>query len=272
MSQGARVRPTKKCLDQLGVPLPTVDVSLSDVAAEPLPTAQNFPERYEANGLTRVLSLKDRIWFKLKTSRWRGAVVRLTDDELRLEEESQGGDPCITHDHRWWVGAVGSREAGSRTDFYAEVAAMSACPVSPDKKDGIDTDALLPQEWDRKRLRAETAYAERVVYERIMVLAAARSLRSGKVIEASFERFSMGVVVRADRGQQFVAFIARNVFDPKRLAAMMDSLPGISKDDWGPEPGGIADLKPASGEIIWSAILPTEVADQILEQVPWSDD
>lgn len=147
-----------------------------------------------------------------------------------------------------------------------------SCPISSEKRHGIDTDILLPQEWDRNRLKAEIAYAEYRAYEEIMIMATARSLRSGKVVTAEFSQFSMGVLVRADQGQQFVAFIARNVFDPKRLAVMMNALPGITADDWGPEPGGIADLRPGSGEIIWSAVLEPETADRILDIVPWSAD
>lgn len=247
---------------------------LSALNNEPVPFAQDFPDRFEAGGLRRIRSLTDRVWFKLKTGRWRGAVVRLSSNELAAEARvcgEQGTDPCITQEHRWWLGAAGVREDGSRTDFYEEVARAAACPASPEKRNGVDTDKLLPQDWDRKRLRAELAFAERHVYQKVMLQATAASLRSGKVVSAEFSEFSMGVVVRADRGQQFVAFIARNVFDPKRLAVMMDSLPGVQTDEWGPEPGGIADLQPAPGEIIWSALLSPEVADRILDLVPYSE-
>lgn len=275
MPKGMGVRPTKKCLDQLSVSVPTVDTALSELPFDPIPIVQDFPQRYAAGGLRRILALKDRVWFKLKTGRWRGAVVRLTTSELQAEATQSAGldeDPCLTNEYRWWLGAVGTREAGSRTDFYEEVARSAACAVTPEKKDGIDTDPLLPQDWDRKRIRAEVSYSERQIYRAVMVEATARSLRSGKVITADFAEFSMGVVVRADRGEQFVAFIARNVFDPVRLAVMMDALPGVAPEDWGPEPMGIANLKPDSGEIIWSAWLTTEAADQILGIAPPSDD
>lgn len=273
MSAGSfGVRPTKKVLDDLGCQVPTIDKSLSSIDVDPLRSAQSFPDRYEANSLRRIVSLKDRVWFKLKTARWRGAVVRLTDAELSCQADPNDDEPCMTDQHRWWVGAVGSREDGSRTDFYSQLEAETSCTASPTKKDGVNTDQLLPRAWDRRRLKAEISYAEVHAYEQIMLEAAARSLRSGKIVTASFAHFSMGVVIRADSGQQFVAFIAQNVFDPKRLAVMMSALPGVAPDDWAPEPGGIADLNPRSGEIIWSAVLTTDAADQILERVPWSDD
>ncbi|QKE83392.1 hypothetical protein [Arthrobacter sp. NEB 688] len=274
MPGGERVRPTKLCLDALGVAPPTIDRSLADLDAGLLVSAQSLPERYGSGAAQRIRSLKDRVWFKVKTGRWRGAATRLTDVDLAREASAareQGIEPDTTSAHRWWLGAAGWREDGSPTDFYSDVAVGAHCPRTPAKPDGVDTDRLLPHDWDRRRLRAELAFSERDVYRRVMIMAAARSLRTGKVITAGFERFDMGVVVRADRGDQFVALIARNVFDPTRLAVMLDSLPGVDHDDWQPEPGGIAGIQPGAGEVIWSAVLTPEAADQILELEPRGD-
>lgn len=271
MPGGEQVRPTKLCLDAMGVAPPTIDQSLADIDAGPLASAQTLPEKFEAGAAQRIRSLRDRVWFKVKTGRWRGAATRLTDSDLAREAsdaDEQGIEPDITSAHRWWLGAAGWREDGSPTDFYSDVSGDARCPRTPSKPDGVDTDRLLPHDWDRRRLRAELAFSERDVYRRVMILAAARSLRTGKIITAGFDRFDMGVVVRADRGEQFVAFIARNVFDPKRLAVMLDSLPGVDHDDWQPEPGGIAGIEPAPGQIIWSAVLTPEAADHILELEP----
>ena len=84
MAEGA-VRPTKRCLDQLGLQPPTVDVPLHTLSAEPIEYAQSIPERFEAGGAKRIRSLRDRVWFKVKTSRWRGAVTRLTDADLAAD-------------------------------------------------------------------------------------------------------------------------------------------------------------------------------------------
>lgn len=79
------VRPTKRCLEDLSISPPTVDIPLSALNNEPVPFAQDFPDRFEAGGLRRIRSLTDRVWFKLKTGRWRGAVVRLSSNELAAE-------------------------------------------------------------------------------------------------------------------------------------------------------------------------------------------
>lgn len=271
----AVVRPTKRCLDDLGLKPPSIDQPLAFVDSAVVASAQSLPARFESGTVERVRSVKDRVWFKVKTGRWRACATRLTDADLRREQveaEERGADPDIDERQRWWLGAAGQREEGSRSDFYAGLSARLACSATADKPHGIDSDSLLPKDWDRRRLRAELAYREQSVYREVMLIATAQSLRTGKVVTADFERFSMGVVVRADRGEQYVAFIARNVFDPKRLAIMMASLPGVDPEDWQPEPGGIADLQPSSGEIIWSAILSTDAADHVLERHPWAED
>lgn len=210
-------------LDELGIALPTADVPLHLLTDEPIPAAQSHPERFEAGGVERVKALRDRVWFKLKSGRWRGAVVRLTDRELVSEAETHDGDTLDASD-RWWLGAAGLREDGSRRDFYATVAAQAQCERSPQNPDGVNTDDLLPQGWDRKRLRLERAYQQRKVFEEVLITAAARSLLTGKAVMADFSVYSMGVLIRADRGEQYVAFIAKNVLDVRVLAVMLDSI------------------------------------------------
>lgn len=43
-------------------------------------------------------------------------------------------------------------------------------------------------------------------------------------------------------------------------------VPGVAPDDWQPEPSPLAEMNPGSGEIIWSTLFPSEVADEILDQ------
>lgn len=263
-SVARRVRPTLRCLKDVGAEIPTLDQPLDAIPDSPVKEAQNIPVAWEAGGVRRIRSLKDRVWFKVKTSRWRAAVTRLRDEDTAF-------GPLLVDGHRWWLCAAGHREDGSRDDFYAALEAECSAQKSADKPNGIDTDSLLPREWDLKRLRAETALLERLTYEHVAVEAAARSLRTGKVVTAQFPAFSMGVLVRADRGEQFIAFIARDVYDPRQLAVMLDSFPRIANNDWAAEPGGIANLQPRSGEVVWSALLDPAVADEYLERVPPHD-
>lgn len=263
-SQTSHVRPTLRCLKSMGVDVPTLDQPLHALAHSPVKEAQAIPAVWEAGGVERIRSLKDRVWFKVKTSRSRAAATRLSDDDTAFETLVDAG-------HRWWLGAAGHREDGSKGDFYAALEADCAAAKTPAKPHGIDTDFLLPTEWDGKRVRAEDAFNARAVYEQVAVEAAARSLRTGKVVTAQFPTFAMGVLVRADRGEQFIAFIARDVYDPRQLAVMLDSFPLIDNTDWAAEPGGIANLQPRTGEIVWSAPLDPATADAYLDRVPAPD-
>src|SRR5699024_9182076 len=58
------------------------------------------------------------------------------------------GELAIAAPDRWWLGAVGMREDGSRRDFYEVIASASQCAKTPEKRDGVSTDRLLPQSWD----------------------------------------------------------------------------------------------------------------------------
>lgn len=267
MSQDWGVRPTRKCLDALGISPPTLDVPLHLVEADPITVAQSFPATLESGGLARIVGVKDRVWFKLKTGRWRGAVTQLTDQEL-VDEGGESDSFAIPSRHRWWLGSVGRREEGSKDDFYAQLLAECARPWSPDKPHRVDSSHLLPQPWDLKRLRAELALAQVQAYESALVEAAARSLRCGQVVTAQLPGLAMGVLIRADGPDQYVAFIAEGVYDPNVLAVMMSTLPGVDLADWAPEPGSYAGLHPASGQIVWSAPLSTEAAAEILQACP----
>ncbi|WP_322613047.1 hypothetical protein [Dermacoccus abyssi] len=269
------VRPTRRCLDSLEIEIPKLDAPLHLLAHELVEEAQSLPARMLAGRATRIGVLKDRVWFKVKRGRWRGVATRLTDADLHENarlDDAAGWTRSVNESSRWWLGAAGWREDGARRDFYTRIESECRCVWSEAKKDRINTDTLLPQEWDRRRIIAERAVAEQRAYRTVMMQCAARSLRSGKIVMAHFDAFAMGVLIRADRGEQFVAFIARQVYDPKRLAVMMSALPGVSGDDWGPEPAGIADLAPGPGEVVWSAVLTPEAANAILDAVPWSDE
>jgi hypothetical protein len=49
------------------------------------------------------------------------------------------------------------------------------------------------------------------------------------------------------------------------FALLLDCVPGVAPEDWQPEPSPLAEMKPGSGEIIWSTLFPSQVADAILD-------
>ena len=73
-------------------------------------------------------------------------------------------------------------------------------------------------------------------------------------------------LVRAENGHEaYLAIIAEGVPDPQMFALLLDCVPGVAAEDWQPEPSPLAEMDPGSGEIIWSTLFPSEVANEILD-------
>ncbi|WP_205629520.1 hypothetical protein [Jiangella muralis] len=136
------VRPTKRCLGDLDVDLPDLGASLSEVDEPVIVSAQAVPEQREAGGVERVVSLTDRVWFKVKTADRRAVVTELRGDELpEWIPRSRGA---------WWIGTAGRRQNDSpQRDFYAVL--QRECMTGKT----VSTDHLLPADWDWNRLSAE---------------------------------------------------------------------------------------------------------------------
>lgn len=75
VSEPVGVRPTKRCLGDLGVELPDLGVRLEESDQPVIVNAQAVPEQRDAGGAERVVALTDRVWFKVKTSDYRAAVT-----------------------------------------------------------------------------------------------------------------------------------------------------------------------------------------------------
>ncbi|MFK3981740.1 hypothetical protein ACI2K4_15335 [Micromonospora sp. NPDC050397] len=218
--------------------------------------AQRLPDTYAAGGVERILALTDRVWFKVKEGRWRGAAIRLP------EGDQPQGDPQI-HLAPWWLGAGGYRRDGDPSDFYASMAA--AARRDGKHQEGGSSDRWLPDEWDWKRLELEHATAWIREIRRIVCLLIVRSLRTGQSYQAVFQGYSITVLARAEGGETYLAIGTENIAGPKIFAVIMSAVPGIDSDAWLAEPGGVVGLAPAPGEIIWSTILPPTVAAELLD-------
>lgn len=60
------VRPTRSCAQALDLPIPTLDVCMSDLDHLLIKEAQRLPDTYAAGGVERILALADRVWFKVR--------------------------------------------------------------------------------------------------------------------------------------------------------------------------------------------------------------
>lgn len=251
--ESSGVRPTKRCLEDLTLPLPDLGQPLDELDDPVVACAQMVPAQRAAGGVKRVLALSDRVWFKVKTKDQRAVVTELSEVERP--------DGFRSDDGAWWIGAAGYRQSDSpQRDFYESI--KRECVFGK----RVSSDHLLPAEWDWKRLTAEQAVAWRRDMKRLVITLINMSLTTGQLAVAEFQRHRVKALVRADNGHEgYLAIIAEGVPDPAVFALLLDCVPGIAPEDWQPEPSPLAEMEPASGEIIWSTLFPPEVACAILE-------
>lgn len=251
-SEAQSVRPTKVCVEALELQLPDISVSLPDLDHPLVKEAQRLPEIHAAGGAERILSLTDRIWFKVKTGRWRGAAIRLPEAEDTIESQARLAP--------WWLGIGGYRREGDSADLYAFLESTA-------NRDG-SSDRWLPQAWDWKRLELEHIYAFTYKIRQIVCQLIARSLRDGHSYQAEFEHYRVTALARAKDGETYLLVGTENVADPNIFAVILNAVPGIDPAAWQPEPQGVAGLQPEPGEVIWSTILPPAVAVDLLDAIP----
>ena len=219
--------------------------------------AQRVPAEAESGGLERIRALTDRLWFKCKTSVFRGAVTRLTTAELE--------DRDLPSDAAWWVGAAGERKADSRSDFYGQLEREASREGRGTSE--VSSAHLLPQSIDCERFLAEAAFnAVRAIREMVLTLIA-KSLQDGRPYVAELRHHRITAMVRASDGAEaYLAVTAEGFPHSGFIAIILDSVPGIDNDDWQPEPGGILGITPDHGQIIWSTIIPPEIQADVLRR------
>jgi hypothetical protein len=256
-SKQAFVRPTKRCLDDLGLSFPTLDESLSELEHPLVKRAQLVPKEAEAGGVERLRVLTDRVWFKCKTTVYRGAVTRLTSSESR--------DRGLPDEAAWWIGAAGERKQDSRSDFYSQLEREATREGKGTR--GVSSVHLLPQEIDCERFAAEVAVQAVQAIREVVLTLIVKSLHDGRTYAAELRKHRIAAMVRAaDGAEAYLAIGAEGFPHADLIAIILDAVPGIKHDDWQPEPGGVVGITPRDGQIIWSTIIPPEIQADILER------
>ena len=216
---------------------------------------QRIPDEVAVGGGEPIRSLNDRLWWKCKTSDLRGIVTQLTPTE--------SGSKRVPIQAAWWGGAAGKRRDDSASDFYRQIAAEA---LRHGKGTGRpDTSYLLPQQIDGERLEAEVAVLAVHATRQLVLDLVVRSFHDGRSHTAVLNNHAVTAFVCAhDGAEAYLAVTAEGFIHPKMIAIILSAVPGVSHEDWQPEPGGVADIKPQPGQIIWSAIIPPEVQAAIL--------
>jgi hypothetical protein len=251
---GIPVRPTLRALKDLGLGFPQLDRALEDVGEPLIKKAQGLPSEVSAGGAERVLSLTDRVWFKVKTQDERGAAGDVPSPEGH--EVAPGG---------WWLVAAGRRQQDTPSkDFYAQLEAE--CARAGKGTGGVSSEALLPSEIDYKRWSAERAALAISAMKRLVRKAVAKSAHDGHLWTVTIKQHVIGALVRNQDGETYLAITAEGYYDHRVVAILLDAIPGVAKEDWGAEPGAVFGIAPAEGQVIFSAMLPPETLCTLLDE------
>ena len=199
----------------------------------------------------RIRQVDDRVFLKAKVGRWRGAVWR------DLPEQ--------------WLCAAGRREEGSPDDFYASL--VERCrswrreynsTYTPSLATDTYSGPILPTENDRKRLLLEEAEAQVRAFETdipLLVKAAVRA--AGSEQRAPIGGFAIGVYIeRQGIDGVYVAIRIQGPVRSRDHAIILNEVPGTDPTSWHIDRMPHRDHQP--GEIVWSTIMDTAVADSLL--------
>lgn len=244
-TRSERVRPTCRVLQALSIPIPPLTTFIYEVDQPLVVRAQSMPQIATEGKAERILVLADRVWFKVKRGRQRGAATRLSNDETH----------ALACEHHWWLGAVGMRRDDSpQTDFYAQLRSFAD-----------DSTSLLPDEWDKRRLLAEAGTLAARATQAAVRRAAGEALGSGEIILLGLGDRDVRLRIRvlAD-GEAYLAISFRNTMEEKFMVAVLGSLVSVAADDWQVEPTSPLELPLEPGEVVWSTLLSTDAQHALL--------
>jgi hypothetical protein len=250
------VRPTLRCLrDDLRMPTPPARVPLDSID-HPLLNKARARFTDTATPHERIRSIDCVVLFKVKAGRWRGAVF----------EDAPAAEV------RDWLVAAGVREDGSSDDFYASLhssaqASRQRYNTEHDRPLTTDTHVghLLPgqDDLDRHLLEAGTRFA--LDLDAALRRLLREALHDGHEHAADMTGFRLGVIVRADEGNETYVAIRITGSVPQDLTALiLDRVPGCARDAWFPE-YSLPERSLLPAEQAWSNIMDPKAAVELLD-------
>jgi hypothetical protein len=233
------VRPTLRCLtEDLSLALPPADQPL-DAVAHVLLRKANAVFAGSAGRAERIVAIDDRVFFKVKIRRWRGAVWRPLPEQ--------------------WLCAAGLREQGSPEDFYADLShrcqtwrAEYNLTHGPALVKETYSDPLLPTERDRRRLLLEAAAARSHAFRAaIHALVRAAVAVEGEEQYGEVDGFRIGLLIQQrDPTEVYVGVRIRGPVSTKDHAVILSLVPGTEPSGWFID--SMPHREDHPGEIVWS--------------------
>ncbi|MGC4805251.1 hypothetical protein [Micromonospora sp. DT233] len=256
------VRPTKRCLSDLGMGFPALELPLHQVEDALVAKAQQVPAEVAAGSAERIRAIKDRIWFKVKVSSARGAVTELDHAVDHGPEVAEAGA-------WWWMGAAGKRQEDSSNDFYRS---LTAEVTRAGRGTGsTSSEHLLPADVDIRRLEAELAVQITLSIRRVVRKVIAASIKTGRACAATFTHHRIAALVRARDGEAYLAVTAEGFIDFRLIAVILGSVPHVAHSDWLPEPQGVFGINPEPGQITYSTMVSAASQAEIMEEFSGED-
>jgi hypothetical protein len=249
-----RTRPTLRVLrEDLKLALPPLPDPLDEISH---PLLAKADEQFADDGTPheRIRAIDDKVLFKLKTGRWRGAAWLETGSEVPV-----------------WLVAAGLREDGSKDDFYA--ALTTAAQAARARYNTAHTPPLptmthsrpwLPtaDDWDRYALEAGARFEQRLTSAvRELVTS---TLQDGREHAALLDGLALGIqILTHSEHETYVAIRIIGSVPENLTALILSSVPACDPTGW-----AIDDTMPdrpiAAAEQIWSNLMDPAEASKLL--------
>mgnify|MGYP007088046686 CR=1 FL=1 len=256
------VRPTTRALSDLGLALPPLEVELHLIDNALVQKAQGLPADVAAGGAERIRSLSDHVWFKVKTSDIRGAAGEVdTPAEFGPETEANLSAGA------WWLVAAGRRQDDTRNrDFYTTLEA-ECVRAAKGTSANVNSDRLRPTQVDYRRWHVEATTVSVIALQKQVREAIARSAQTGSVWRVTVQSFQIAALIKRIDGESYLAIAADGFWDAKAVAVLLDAVPSVGAGDWQVEPSDVLGIEPASGQVVFSTMIPADSLSKVLDEV-----
>jgi hypothetical protein len=207
-----------------------------------------------------IQELDDRVFWKVKIARWRGALL--------IPVESTGKEA--------WLTAAGLRRKGDADDFYTELGERARRwkaeynrTRTPPISTSAYTDSLLPTHDDYDRIALEDSYHLLSDVRNEMASLVRQAAATGVEARGEAGGCQLGVLIRkGDLGEIYVAvrIVIRTIGTANQVwANVLDAVPAIAdRDGWFIE--SMPDRESEMGEICWSNVFDDDALGEFLNR------